>query len=67
MNTQEMIILANKNGKTYKSHDVFYNKNTGFTDSFGLNWGSVDLSDVNTWEEYESMKVIGSCYDGVMW
>jgi hypothetical protein len=38
MNTCEMVLLADKNGKTYKSDELYYHKNKGFHDSDGFEW-----------------------------
>ena len=38
MKTYEMVALANSNGKTYKTGDMFYNKREGFRDAPGRPW-----------------------------
>lgn len=38
MNTAEMWLKASKDGKTYKSKDVRYNKKDGFHDIKGCSW-----------------------------
>lgn len=38
MNTAEMWLAAQNNGKKYKCQDMRYKKTTGFCDSSGMNW-----------------------------
>lgn len=38
MNTAEMFVQANKDGKTYVSEDMRYNKNNGFHGIEGRPW-----------------------------
>jgi hypothetical protein len=38
MNTCEMVLLADTNGKTYKSDEMYYHKDKGFHDDHGETW-----------------------------
>ena len=59
MNTAEMWLKAQEDGKTYQCNDVFYNKKHGFVDSDFQPWpiNCVDFIDNifgwDNWYEYE--------------
>jgi hypothetical protein len=38
MKTYEMVALADKDGKTYQSGEMYYQKDKGFHDEFGREW-----------------------------
>lgn len=56
MNTLEMLIQANKDGKTYKYSDMRYNKCFGFHDRKGEKWEGYafkyinDIFEINDWQ-----------------
>lgn len=56
MNIAEMWLKAQKDGKTYKSYDMFYNKKLGFHDKNRNRWPGHaferidDIFEANTWE-----------------
>jgi len=54
MNTCEMVLLADKNGRTYKSEDLCYNKCKGFTDDLGDVWGACAYVDSDN-EKYDGL------------
>ena len=47
MNTAEMVIKANKDGKTYKAYDMLYNNQLGFHDIKGKKWDADAFKYVN--------------------
>lgn len=47
MNTAEMVIQANKDGKTYKSYNMLYNTQLGFHDVKGKKWNADAFEYVN--------------------
>lgn len=62
MNTAEMWLKAQVNGKVYRSNDVGYSKNTGFIDFWdGSKWPvtCVDTIDaIFSWDNWEEVKTI---------
>ena len=40
LKTYEMVELADNNGKTYTSRDLYYQRDKGFTDNEGVIWGA---------------------------
>ena len=57
MNTLEMMVKAQKDGKTYRANDLFYNRIIGFTNSEGNDWLAYVFCYINylfaidVWEE----------------
>lgn len=47
INTAEMVIKANKDGKTYKAYDMLYNNQLGFHDIKGKKWDADAFKYVN--------------------
>lgn len=62
MNTAEMWLKAQVNGKVYRSNDVGYSKNTGFIDFWdGSKWPvtCVDTIDaIFSWDDWEEVKTM---------
>ena len=62
MNTAEMWLKAQVNGKVYRSNDVGYSKNRGFIDFWdGSKWPvtCVDTIDaIFSWDDWEEVKTM---------
>jgi len=48
MKTLEMLIKAEKDGRLYKSGELYYSKKDGFTDSEGKNWAGRGFETLNS-------------------
>ena len=71
MNTCEMVLLADKNGKAYMADEMYYHKDKGFHDDNGDEWDADSFQDyvedgkcglnafihITNWEEVKKRKM----------
>jgi hypothetical protein len=61
MNTAEMVIKADRDGKRYKTEDMYYQRGFGFIDKYGNKWEVNSYGNLNDfahetgWEEIKTM------------
>ncbi len=53
MNTCEMVLLADKNGKTYIANDMYYQRDKGFHEDNGNTWDADAFTNYQENGKYE--------------